>query len=82
LVEHAKGFTWNENKLKKLYNENRSWLKKYDGIVSDTWFMDDNMVLRTTFSARDLKITPELSISVPEEKDDCAMIPIWITTKR
>jgi hypothetical protein len=37
LVEHTKEFIWNKDKLKELYDKNRSWLKKYDDTVSDPW---------------------------------------------
>jgi hypothetical protein len=82
LVEHDKAFTWNKDKLVRLYNENRSLLKKYNGTMSDTWFMD-NMVLKTTFSASDLKGNRELNISISEEKkSDDTMRPFYIHPKR
>jgi hypothetical protein len=66
LVKHTKEFTWNEDKLRQLYYENRSRLKGCNGTTSNTWFMDDNMSLRTTFRAKDLKGNPELSIFIFE----------------
>jgi hypothetical protein len=83
LIEHTKEFTWNENKLKELYYKNRSWLKEFGGTTSYTWFMDNHMVLKTTFIAKDLKRTPEISISVYEkEKDASTMRPLWMDTER
>jgi hypothetical protein len=55
LVEHTKEFIWDENELKRLYNKNHSRLKEYDDIMSDTWFINNNMVLKTSFEARGLK---------------------------
>jgi hypothetical protein len=55
LVEHTKEFTWNKNRLRKLYNKNLDRLKEYDDAISDTWIMDDNIAFKTTFNVRDLK---------------------------
>jgi hypothetical protein len=82
-VEHTREFIWNEDKLRKLYNKNYSRLNGYDDTISDTWLVDNNIVLKTTFNARVLERTPELSISISEEKkSDYAMRPIWIDTTR
>jgi hypothetical protein len=83
LVEHTKEFTWNEDKLKKLYHENRWWLKEYDSAASHTWFIDDNMVLKTTFETSGLKENFELSISISEEeKDDYVIRPLYVNLER
>jgi hypothetical protein len=83
LIEHTKSLTWNEDKLKKLYDKNHGRLKKYYGTISDTWLMDNNVILKTTFSAKDLKSTPELSISISKkEKDSYAMKPFCINLER
>jgi hypothetical protein len=79
LVEHAKEFTWNEYKLRKSYNKNHSRFKEYDSVIIDTWLMDDNTVLKTTFMVTDSKKNFELSISISEEgKDNYAMRPFRI----
>jgi hypothetical protein len=83
LVKCNKGYTWNEDELKELYYESRRWLKECNDITSDTWLVNDNMVLKTTSSAKYLKGNPELSISISEEeKDDCAMRPFCIHPER
>jgi hypothetical protein len=83
LVKHTKELTWNEDKLGKLYNKNRDLLKEYDNAISDIWLMDNHMVLKTTFNARDLKRTLELSISISEkEKDEYAIRPFCIDLER
>jgi hypothetical protein len=83
LLEPTKEFTWNEDKLKELYNKNRDWLKKYDNTTIVTWLMDDNMILRTSFKVRGLKSNFGLSISLSEGRGvDYDMKPIWINTER
>jgi hypothetical protein len=83
LIKLPKKFTWNENKLKKLYDKNRSWLKEYNNTTSHKWIMDDNTILKTAFSARDLKRIFEISISISEEEiDDNSMRPFCINFER
>jgi hypothetical protein len=83
LVEHAKEFTWNESELKNLYDKNCDWLKEYNDTISDIWFIDDNMVLKTTSNVRDLKGNFRLSISISEEeRDEYAMRPLYVDLER
>jgi hypothetical protein len=82
LVEHIREFAWNENKLMELYNKNHGRLKKYNTVTSDTWFMDGNMVLKTTLEIKGLKGDLRLSISISEEKDDYAIRPFYINLER
>jgi hypothetical protein len=73
---------WNEDELRKLYYENNNLLKKYNDVISDTWLMDDNMVLKTTCRVKNLKENFELSISISEERDCYVMRPLCIDPKR
>jgi hypothetical protein len=83
LVEHTREFIWNEDKLKTLYYANHDRLKEYNNIVLDTWFVDDNVVLKMTFNAIDLKRAFELSISISEEeRNDYAMRPLYVDPER
>jgi hypothetical protein len=83
LVEHAKAFIWNRDKLNKLYHEGYDRLKERTDITSDTWLVDNNMTLKMTFCARDLEGNPELSISISEEeKGDYIMRPLLIDPER
>jgi hypothetical protein len=82
LTEYTRTFTWNRGKLNKLYHENHDRLKKYANTISDTWLIDNNVTLKTTFSARDLKENLELSISISEERDEYAMRPFCIDLTR
>jgi hypothetical protein len=83
LIEHTKELIWNEDKLKRLYYENHNRFKECDDTISDTWYMDDNMTLQTTFRVGDLKRTRELEISVSEEeRDEYAMRPLCIDLER
>jgi hypothetical protein len=82
-VEHTKEFIWNEEKLKKLYDKNFGWFKEYKRTASNTWLIDDNMALKTTFKAREFEKNFELSISISEEeRNDYAMRPFCINLER
>jgi hypothetical protein len=83
LIGHNKDFTWNEDELRKLYDKNHSRLKEYDYILSDTWHMDNNMTLKTSFKVRNMKGKFELNISISEEeKDDYAIRPLCVDLER
>jgi hypothetical protein len=83
LIEHTKEFVWSEDELKKFYYENHGWLKEYDDTISDTWIMNNNMILETSFSIRYLKGILELGISVPEEeKSNHTLRPFCINLER
>jgi hypothetical protein len=83
LVGHTNEFTWNENELKKLYEKNQNRLREYYDAISDTWFMDNNMTLRTTFRVKDLKVGFELNIFISEEeRDDYAIRPLCVDLER
>jgi hypothetical protein len=82
LVECDKGFTWNEDNLNELYYVNYDQFKKYDDITSYIWFMDNNMILETTFNVRNLKGNHELSISISEERNEYAINPFYIDLTR
>jgi hypothetical protein len=83
LVEHTNEFTWDEDKLKKLYYKNHGWLEKYNDTITDTWFMDDNMILKTTLRVRGMRGSFELSISIyKEEKNEYAIRPLCVDLER
>jgi hypothetical protein len=83
LVEHTREFTWNEDKLRKLYDKNFGWLKEYNNPMSDTWLMNSNVVLRISFKVKLLKENFELNISISEEeKDDYVMKPLYVDLER
>jgi hypothetical protein len=82
LVEHTKEFTWNEDELKKLYDKNRNWLKKYYNTLTNTWFMDNNTVLKTTFKVKYLKENFEVNVDISEERDNYAVAPFCINLER
>jgi hypothetical protein len=83
LIEHAKELTWDEDKLRKLYNKNHNRLKEYNSAISDIWLMDDNMILETSSEVRSLERNFELSISISEEKiDKYGMRPLCVDLER
>jgi hypothetical protein len=69
LVENDKAFTWNEDKLKELYEKNSSWFNRYNDIVSNTWLV----VLRGN---------SELSVYISKGEYAHAIKPSWIDVER
>jgi hypothetical protein len=82
LVENTEELTWNEDKLKKLYDKNCGWLREYGSTMSDTWLMDNNMTLKILFNVRNLKRSFELGMHIYEEKDSYAMSPLCVDLMR
>jgi hypothetical protein len=82
LVEHAEEFTWDEDKLKKLYDRNSGWLKEYNDTILDMWSMDDNVTLKTSLKVRSMKGSFELSAFTSEEKDEDAIRPLCVDLER
>jgi hypothetical protein len=83
LIEHAKEFTWNEDKLKRMYYENHNRFKEYDDTISDIWYIDDNITLKMSLTLRGMKGNFELNISISEEEgDDYAMRPLYVDLER
>jgi hypothetical protein len=83
LIEHAREFTWNEDKLKKLYDKNLNQSMECDIIRSDTWLVNDNMILKISFQVRGMRGNFGLNISISEEeKDDYAMRPLYVDLER
>jgi hypothetical protein len=68
LIEHDEGFNWNEDDLRKLRRKNINRLSLLSDSATDTWTLDDNVALMTTF-----KIMNEdriLNINISEVKRD------------
>jgi hypothetical protein len=82
LIEHTNEFTWDEDKLNKLYDKNCDWLKEYYDTLSDTWLIDYNVIFKTTLEVKFLRGNPEVSISISEGKDDYAIKPFCINLER
>jgi hypothetical protein len=83
LVEHTKAFTWDEDKLKKLYYENHNRLKEYTDTTPNIWLVGDNVILKVKFKVKSSKRNLKLSISIYEEKkSDYAMKPFCINLER
>jgi hypothetical protein len=82
-VEHTKELTWDEDKLRKLYNMNCDYLVTYNGTISNKWLVDDNVTLGVAFRTRILEGNFELSISISEEeKDAYSARPLHVDLKR
>jgi hypothetical protein len=82
LIKHDEAFTWNKDKLGSFCYENCERLKEYTDTISDTWCMNNNTTLKTTFSVGDLRGNSELSISISEERDDYAIRPLCVDLER
>jgi hypothetical protein len=83
LVDDTKVFTWDEDKLKKLYNKNCGWLKKYNDTMSNIWLVDDNTTLKMTFNVKNSRKDFELSITISEEeRTDYAVRPLFVDLER
>jgi hypothetical protein len=83
LVERIKEFTWDKDKLKEFYNKNYDQLKKYSDTISDTWLVDNDMILKAKSKVKSSKRNQKLSIYISEEKkSDHAMRPFCINIKR
>jgi hypothetical protein len=68
--------------LRELHNKNVDWLKKYNDTISDTWLVDNNMILRASFSTRVLEGITELNIFISEKRNDYAIRPFCIDIER
>jgi hypothetical protein len=81
LVEHDKRFIWNKDDLGKLYSENSGRFRLFPGSATETWSLDDNVALMTTF-----KVMNEdriLDITVSEvERHSYARTPAHIDPER
>jgi hypothetical protein len=79
LIEHESTFTWDENKLEKLYGV---YSIRYDpGSSMNEWLLDDNTVLKTVCESSHGGFKMEVIIF--EEKEQLHPTkPLWIDTKR
>jgi hypothetical protein len=49
LVEHDKGFDWDKDDLTDLYHKNSNRFRLFSYSTTETWSLDDNIALMTTF---------------------------------
>jgi hypothetical protein len=71
LVEHDKEFVWNDEGLLDLRLENFERFRLYTDSATETWSLDDNMTLMTTFRIINEDFILDITIS-EVEKNDCA----------
>jgi hypothetical protein len=67
LVVHDKGFYWEKDDLEELYRRNIIQLRLYPVSVIETWLLDDNTALMTTFKIMDGGQLLNITISEVEE---------------
>jgi hypothetical protein len=81
LVEHEKGFDWNKDNLKELEHRNINRFRLSPGFATETWLLDDNTALMTTFNI--MNKDHILNITISEvERDNSARIPSHIDPRR
>jgi hypothetical protein len=80
LVEHDKGFDWNNNKLNELYYRSTNQFRLRHNFAIETWLLDDNTSLMTTFEILNGQI---LRLTISEaKKDSNGRVPAHIDLER
>jgi hypothetical protein len=79
LIEHERTFTWNEDKLRRLYDVYNS---QYDrDFNAEEWLLDDNAMLKTVCALSHGGF--EMNIFISEEKDlSYHRKPLWVDPSR
>jgi hypothetical protein len=81
LVKHDKEFNWNKDDLTDLYHENVNQFRLFSDSTIETWSLDDNIALMTTFEIMHESHTLNINISEVEEYDD-VRAPVHIDLER
>jgi hypothetical protein len=81
LVEHDKRFDWNKDDLEKLYHKNVDQFKLCPDSAKETWSLEDNIALATTFEI--MNGSRILNITISEiERDNGTWTPVHINLER
>jgi hypothetical protein len=81
LLEHGKGFDWNEDNLRELYRKNFGRFRLRPDSATETWSLNDNTALKTTFEI--MNEGHLLNIIISEvEKDNNTRMPVHIDLER
>jgi hypothetical protein len=80
LVEHDKGFDWNEDDLRELYSKNFDRFRLCPDSATETWLLDDNTALNTIFKIRNGGQL--LNITISEVEKDNTRMPVHIDSER
>jgi hypothetical protein len=81
LVEHDKVFNWNEDNFKKLYRKNINQFRLFSGSATETWSLDDNVVLMTTFEPINESFILNIAISEVERNNGTRTL-VYIDSER
>jgi hypothetical protein len=81
LVEHKKGFDWDEDNLLKFYSENSERFRWSRSSTTETWLLDDNTTLMTTLKIINDNRMFDITISEVERNNN-ARIPMRIDLER
>jgi hypothetical protein len=81
LVKHDKEFDWDKDNLEELHRKNINRFRLCPDPVTETWSLDDNITLMTTYEIMNGDIILDITIS-EVERDDNTMIPVHIDLER
>jgi hypothetical protein len=81
LVEHDEMSTWSEDNLRELRRKNINWFRLGPDSAKETWSLDDNTTLMTTFMIQNGGQLLNVAISEVERNDGTRM-PARIDSRR
>jgi hypothetical protein len=81
LVVHDKGFDWNRDNLEEFYNKNSNRFRLCSDSATETWLLDDNVTLMTTFGIMNNDRVLEITIS-EVERDNNTRMPVRIDMEK
>jgi hypothetical protein len=81
LIEHDEKLDWNKYGLKYLYRDKFNQFRWFPYSATETWSLDDNVVLMTTLEIMDEDRILDITIS-EVERDNCTRIPVHIDPER
>jgi hypothetical protein len=81
LVEHEEGFDWDKDDLKCLYRENFDRFRFFLDSATETWSLNNNAALMTTFEIMNKGQILDVTIS-EVKRDNGTRIPAQVDLKR
>jgi hypothetical protein len=81
LIEHDKGFDWNEDKLRRLYQKYWYPLDVWVDFIGSNWLLDDTTVLTTAIKVINGGYRWDIFIS-EERTSNYVVKPFWINSER
>jgi hypothetical protein len=82
LIKHENTFTWNEDRLERLYDVYNSQYNAYSAIAPEAWLLDDNNTMLEVM-CRETNSNFEIVIIISEEEYETYPIrPLWVNPNR